>query len=321
MQYEPAYPLRFNSEQLEHYRARLGTVLFEQRYQVQMRHWRLLHHFERRKTLRQHFLYRDVYIRWIFEKLGLLKAGRRNMLAITVRENRVTLAGLRQPFRLMHITDPHFGADAELAEAIQQAISGLDYDAVALTGDYRDSKDTDFATSSAYMQTLLQSLNAPAYLVFGNHDIIEQAVAIEALEGKRVLFNEAATLTVGQQEVWLCGVDDPGRFRTHDCAAALKPVPNGAPSILLAHTPNIIREASHYRFGYMLCGHTHGGQVCLPGGQIILRNSRGPFGSARGPWQYQGLCGYTSSGVGVVGVPARFNCPPEIVIHQFEPAS
>lgn len=320
MEYDPAYPLRFDSEQLEHYRARLGSARFKQRYQIQMRHWQLLHHIERRKTLRQHFLYRDVYIRWLFEKLGLLKTGRRNMLAITIRENRATLQGLRQAFRLLHITDPHYGADVELAAAIQQAIIGLDYDAVALTGDYRDSKDKDFGPSTAQLLALLRSLKAPAFLVFGNHDYMEQAAAIEAIEGTQVLFNEAATLRLGQQEVWLCGVDDSGRFGTHDCAAALKPVPHGAANILLAHTPNLIREASQLRFGYMLCGHTHGGQVCLPGGQIILRNSHGPIGSSRGAWHFQGLSGYTSSGVGVVGIPVRFHCPPEIVIHHFEPA-
>jgi predicted MPP superfamily phosphohydrolase len=65
----------------------------------------------------------------------------------------------------------------------------------------------------------------------------------------------------------------------------------------------------------MLSGHTHGGQICLPGGIAIVRNGRCPPAQFVGPWSHHGLHGYTSAGTGSCGVAARFNCPPELTVH------
>jgi predicted MPP superfamily phosphohydrolase len=66
----------------------------------------------------------------------------------------------------------------------------------------------------------------------------------------------------------------------------------------------------------MLSGHTHGGQICLPGGRHLVSSSRGlPRQFVKGRWQSGGMCGYTSPGTGSSGVAARLNCPPEITVH------
>jgi uncharacterized protein len=70
----------------------------------------------------------------------------------------------------------------------------------------------------------------------------------------------------------------------------------------------------------MLSGHTHGGQICLPGGYAIVRNGRCPTAMFRGAWSHHGLCGYTSSGTGSCGVAARFNCPAEMTVHVLRAA-
>ena len=66
----------------------------------------------------------------------------------------------------------------------------------------------------------------------------------------------------------------------------------------------------------MLCGHTHGGQICLPGGLALTFNSSAPRFTGAGPWSYDLMQAYTSMGTGSSVVPARFNCPPEITLHQ-----
>jgi uncharacterized protein len=66
----------------------------------------------------------------------------------------------------------------------------------------------------------------------------------------------------------------------------------------------------------MLSGHTHGGQICLPGGIPITLDSVLPRHMGSGPWRYHDLTGYTSVGVGSSVVPVRFNCLPEIVLHH-----
>ena len=70
----------------------------------------------------------------------------------------------------------------------------------------------------------------------------------------------------------------------------------------------------------MLCGHTHGGQICVPGGIPLLRNARCPRRLYAGPWTYQQLLGYTSVGSGASVVDVRLNCRPEITLHHLRSA-
>jgi predicted MPP superfamily phosphohydrolase len=131
----------------------------------------------------------------------------------------------------------------------------------------------------------------------------------------RVLLNENTSVMRGTDKLWFAGLDDPHFYRTHDFEAARCGIPQGACSILLAHSPEVYDEARHYGFSLMLSGHTHGGQICLPGGIAMVRNGRCPHAQFTGPWTYHGLHGYTSRGTGSCGVPARFNCPPEMTVH------
>jgi uncharacterized protein len=86
-------------------------------------------------------------------------------------------------------------------------------------------------------------------------------------------------------------------------------------SILLSHTPEVYQQAAHAEFDLLLSGHTHGGQICLPGRIPLSLDSVLPRRFGAGPWRYHDMQGYTSVGAGCSIVPARFNCPPEITIH------
>jgi predicted MPP superfamily phosphohydrolase len=91
-------------------------------------------------------------------------------------------------------------------------------------------------------------------------------------------------------------------------------VPAGAFKILLAHAPELFKEADALGIQLNLSGHTHAGQLRLPGIGAIRQNARCPKQFAWGAWQYGRLQGHTSAGVGCSTLPIRFCCPPEIVI-------
>jgi predicted MPP superfamily phosphohydrolase len=84
---------------------------------------------------------------------------------------------------------------------------------------------------------------------------------------------------------------------------------------LLAHTPEVYDRAMSARFDLMLCGHTHGGQLCLPGGIPIKLEAALPRFMGAGPWRHGAMVGYTSVGAGTSLLPVRLNCPPKITLH------
>src|SRR5690606_31536466 len=109
---------------------------------------------------------------------------------------------------------------------------------------------------------------------------------------------------------------DPHYYRADNLEKAAAGLPDGAVTILLAHSPEIYRHAAYADFDLLLCGHTHGGQICLPGGRPIICNANSPRELCRGAWRYRDLQGYTSLGSGACMVDVRINCPPEITVHH-----
>ena len=115
----------------------------------------------------------------------------------------------------------------------------------------------------------------------------------------------------------MCIRDSPHSYKTADAGEAFRDVPAQAFTIFLAHSPETYREASQFQAQLYLCGHTHGGQICLPARVKrgpILTNSRAPRFTASGNWQYQEMQGYTSRGAGSSSIPLRFNCTSEITL-------
>jgi hypothetical protein len=131
-----------------------------------------------------------------------------------------------------------------------------------------------------------------------------------------MLLNECELIARDDQRIFLAGVDDAHFYRMDNIEKAVAEIPEGAFSILLSHTPEIYRQAAHAHFRLMLSGHTHGGQLCLPGSIPIMLEAVLPRGMGAGAWQYHGMTGYTSVGAGTSVVPVRLNCPPEITLHR-----
>ncbi|MDN3564460.1 hypothetical protein QWZ14_08805, partial [Paeniroseomonas aquatica] len=92
-------------------------------------------------------------------------------------------------------------------------------------------------------------------------------------------------------------MDDPHHYRTDDVRKAMIDIPQDEPSVLLAHSTDCLRDASRQGVSLILCGHTHGGQICLPGGVPVLTSSAMPRRLASGAWRVGSLQGYTSRGI------------------------
>ena len=144
---------------------------------------------------------------------------------------------------------------------------------------------------------------------------IRMLPGLEAL-GIRMLMNELATIERGDQRIHLVGVDDAHFYRMDNLEKAVSGIPENEFTILITHTPEIYRQAAYASFNILLSGHTHGGQICLPGGIPIMLSSVLPRYMGAGAWKYHEMVGYTSVGAGTSSVPVRFNCRPEITLHQ-----
>jgi predicted MPP superfamily phosphohydrolase len=104
-------------------------------------------------------------------------------------------------------------------------------------------------------------------------------------------------------------------FRVDNIEKAGSSIPHETFSILLSHTPEIYRQAAHAGFDLLLSGHTHGGQICLPGSIPLTLEAVLPRRFGAGAWHYHNMAGYTSTGVGTSIVTVRINCLPEITLH------
>ncbi|WP_342238560.1 metallophosphoesterase [Inquilinus sp. OTU3971] len=261
-------------------------------------------------------------IRGLLWLSGLYWRGRRNAAQVQLRQIRI--ASPRVPpvfdgFTILQISDPHVDVSQAAMDRVVDLLQDLRYDIAVLTGDFRGGTAGAFEAALDGMARLKAHLRGPVYGVLGNHDTIRMLPRLEDM-GIRMLLNEAETILRAGELIHLCGIDDAHFFRVDNIEKAAADVPPEQYSILLSHTPEIYRQAAHAGFDLLLAGHTHGGQICLPGSIPITLDSALPRAFGSGLWRYRHMTGYTSVGAGTSIVPVRFNCPPEITLHRLEHA-
>ena len=245
--------------------------------------------------------------------LGAANAGK-----VQLRRNVVRLGRLPSAFdgfTILQLSDLHADVSGPAMQRAAELVQGLEYDLCVLTGDYRGRTYGDCMPCLEAVARLREALRDDIYAVLGNHDSITMVPNLEAL-GIRVLLNECVAIERGRSSIYLAGVDDAHFFRADNIEKAVAKIPQGCVSVLLSHTPEIYRQAAHAEFDLMLSGHTHGGQICLPGGVPILIEADLPRAFAAGAWRHADMAGYTSVGTGSSVVQARFNNRPEITLHQ-----
>lgn len=234
--------------------------------------------------------------------------------------HRVVMEGLEQSLRVVGMSDLHLGPylQAGSLSVWVELANTQRPDLIVITGDFADK------LSFRPLETLsreLARLHAPlgVWGVWGNHDhsrfrklkrlrrALEQA-------GVRLLVNEGVMV---RRDLFLAGVEDV-KTSSPDLGAALRDLPNGVASLLLSHNPDLLPEVPRW-VGLTLCGHTHGGQVRLPGFGAVATSSRYGQRFAKG-WVQAPARAYVSRGLGVTLLPLRLNCPAELTVLELVPA-
>lgn len=261
-------------------------------------------------------------MRTILRLCLLRRRGMRNALNIAIRHNPIRIKGLPSSFNdfiILHLSDLHLDMHQALPQAMIERLRTIECDLAVLTGDFRAKTFGPYTPAMETMEMVRAHINAPVYGVLGNHDTIRMVPCLESMD-IRMLLNESIAIERGSDRLYLSGIDDPHYYRADNLEKACESIPHEAISILLSHSPEIYQHAAHAGFDVMFCGHTHGGQICLPGGYPIMYNARCPRQFCSGVWQYHQLIGYTSVGAGVSIVDARLNCRPEITLHHLRMA-
>lgn len=159
------------------------------------------------------------------------------------------------------------------------------------------------------------------YMVLGNHDSGHLVEFIEGL-GIKVLTNQLVTYQKSAEcplSFEIIGTDDPHYFFQKDALKIFEEGKKESFRIGLVHTPELYEVAEKNHCDLYLCGHTHGGQIALPGGRPIVKRIYRGKKFAVGSWQSGKMQGYTSSGVGTSSMPIRFNTTSEIILHRLVP--
>jgi predicted MPP superfamily phosphohydrolase len=211
--------------------------------------------------------------------------------------------------RIALITDIHHSALVG-AEDVQKAVQltlAERPDLIVLGGDYVTFGDRAFVAPVA---ELLAPLHAPqgVFAILGNHDDDKEMPAALARNRFTVLRDQRTRLTVRGETLDLAGI----RFWTRrpvDVARVLRNA--GDTVLLLAHDPRRLTEASELNVPAVLSGHTHGGQVVVPGIGAIAK-ARFPILEGVGTRANTSI--FVSRGIGTVYVPVRINCPPEVAL-------
>ena len=257
--------------------------------------------------------------RALLKLAGIYGRGVRNAGDTSLREVAVSLPALPARFagfRILHLSDFHYGRDPDLADRVCRLVAGVEVDLCVLTGDFRFNHHAPCWRVFGGLRKLSASV-APRHgfvAVLGNNDTSDLAAGMQSAD-IRVLLNEHVEIRREDESLWLAGVDDPHEFQCDSLDCATAGIPEGAFTILLAHSPEIAGAAAARGIDLYLCGHTHGGQVCLPWIGLLMKNARCPRRYAIGGlWRHGKMQGFTNKGIGTSTLPVRYNCPPEAVV-------
>jgi predicted MPP superfamily phosphohydrolase len=241
---------------------------------------------------------------------------------------REMVEALHLPFgcqlKAVQLTDIHAGVymTSEQMGRIVEEVVRLDPDILLLTGDYITNSTAFFPGFARQMGRVRTRLGT--YATLGNHEnwyarreYYRGVLAEHAIE---LLQNENRIFGAGSGRFAVAGIDDL-RSGVPDLSAALEGIPEGTPTILLSHRPEIFPEAAARRVALTLSGHYHGGQVklSLPGGDLSLAHMRTPY--PEGLYRIGDSRLYVSRGIGTTFTPVRLNSPPEITLFRLDPGA
>ena len=233
-----------------------------------------------------------------------------------VTEHDVPLPGLTRPLSILHLTDVHLRERDDALTELCRQLRGLHPDLVLITGDVvtrgwqQDAVDTFLGA--------LPPAPLGRFAVMGNWEYWSKAKPerwgpILAGHGVRLLREEVCDLgpisLAGTDDHW-AGTPEPERL--------LAQLPPDKPAVVMTHSPDIVPRLIHPQIGLVLAGHSHGGQVRLPGLGAVW-TPRGTGAYIGGWYQDGGRSLFVSRGLGWSVAPVRLFCPPELAWIRLSP--
>lgn len=230
-------------------------------------------------------------------------------------------------FTIIQLSDFHYErhfSAIPIRKSIQ-LVNSLSADLIVLTGDFvtvgflefhRHARRYAWRAAFPCAQILAQlKARFGKFAVLGNHDVYSSGAAVtDAVQshGIQVLTNMCVPIEKNSARFWLAGIDDALEGQP-DLGLAIKKVPPGEPIVLLAHEPDFADEAALAPVDLQLSGHSHGGQIWIPGiGAPWLPELAKIY--PRGLYRIENLTLYTNIGIGTIRAPIRLNCVPEVTL-------
>lgn len=231
---------------------------------------------------------------------------------------------LQRPLRIAHLSDLHASENVpfDYLERVFHEVLSHEPDLICLTGDFI----SDRLPQPRRYRNLLDSLSrqAPCFAVTGNHDggiwaarhggypDTSKICMLLKDAGITVLQNESQTVDLKGRRVRLTGLGDPWAEECDPEPAFGGLTPNEDPHLVLSHNPDTKTALASYSWDLLLSGHTHGGQLCIPGvGAPLAPVKDGRYTEGLHAWQDRHLC--VSKGIGNHhGL--RINCPPDVCL-------
>jgi uncharacterized protein len=269
------------------------------------------------------------------------------------RLRRVDVPVLRSgspPLRILHVSDLHVVPGQQRKVDWVRGLADLDFDVVVNTGDNLSHREAVPWAIEAYEPLL----SRPGVFVFGSNDYFSPRLSNPARylwthrprvrrredlpwqdlrdtflkSGWLDLTNSRAALSVRGRTIQFAGVDDPHVKRDRYADVAGPPSPNADLAIGVTHAPyrRVLNAYTADGYPLILAGHTHGGQLCVPGWGALVTNCDLDTQRARGlsqhrvPQAEQPAWLHVSAGLGTSRyAPVRFACPPEATLLTLVP--
>ncbi|MCB0194683.1 MAG: hypothetical protein KDJ65_22215 [Anaerolineae bacterium] len=228
------------------------------------------------------------------------------------------------PLRLLHLSDLHVERLTRREVHLLETIEQLQADLIVITGDYLNLSYVDDPVARQDVRKILTKLDAPygVYATLGSPPVDPRNTTPSLFDGTkiRLLRDEVAVIQLADgQKLSLIGMDCEHDLRSDASALEnlLEIAPDDSARVLLYHSPELMPIVKNYDIDLYLCGHTHGGQIRMPGYGALLTSSVTGKQYEMGPYTEQNTTLYVSRGIGLEGLSAprmRLLCPPEIIL-------
>lgn len=246
-------------------------------------------------------------------------------------------------FTILHVSDLHMLTSHRKKQEWVASLDALDPDLVVNTGDNLSASDA----VPSVLRALGPLLDRPGLFVFGTNDYFgpkpvnplqylwgkKRKVSEEKLpwEGMRAAFvehgwrdatHQRLEFKVGSVRIASAGVDDPHHDLDNYALVAGTPNPDADLSLALVHSPEprVLRSFADDGYQLSLSGHTHGGQICLPGDITVVTNCGIDRKRAKGLHLFDSMWMHVSAGLGTSKyVPFRTWCAPSATLIHVVP--